>query len=69
MIRLVTGIATKARLSGNMFPNLKTCENGLSNFSENMTIVAIKLLELTRIHKIDKFIVIYFNFVGFWGPL
>ena len=48
MIRLVTGIATKPRLSGNMLPNIKTCENGWSNFSGNLRIVALKLLELTR---------------------
>ena len=32
----------------NMFPNIKTCENRCSNFSENLRIVALKLLELTR---------------------
>ena len=47
MVRLVTGIATKPYLSGNIFANIKTCENGLSNFSENLKIIALKLLELT----------------------
>ena len=47
-IQLVTGIATKQRLSGNKFTNIKTCENGRSNFSENMRIVALKLFELTQ---------------------
>ena len=45
---LVTGTATKPRLSGNMLPNIKTCENGWSNFSETVWIVVLKLLELTR---------------------
>ena len=49
MIRLVTGIATKPSLSGNMFPNIKTFENRRSNFSGNLRTVALKLLELTRI--------------------
>ena len=40
LIRLVTGIGTKPRLSGNMLPNIKTCENGWSNFSENLRSVA-----------------------------
>ena len=35
-------------MSGNMLQNLKTCENGLSNFSENLRIVALKLLDLTQ---------------------
>ena len=37
----VTGTATKSRLSGNMLPIKKTCENGWSNFSENLRIVAL----------------------------
>ena len=32
-----------------MFPNIKTCENGWSNFSENLRLVALKLIELTRL--------------------
>ena len=40
--------ATKPRLSGNMFPNINTCENGWSNFSGNLRVVATKLLELTQ---------------------
>ena len=35
LIQLVTGIATKQPFSRNMLPNIKTCENGWSNFSEN----------------------------------
>ena len=49
MIRLVTGIATNPWLSGNMFTNIKTCENGWSNFSKNLRIVALKLLEFNAI--------------------
>ena len=48
LIQLVTGIATKPWLSWNMCPNIKTCENGSSNFSENLRIVAQKSIELTR---------------------
>ena len=45
---LMTGTATKPWLSGIMLPNIKTCENRWSNFSENLRIVDLKLLELTR---------------------
>ena len=45
---LVTATTTKPWLSGNMFPNIKTCVNGWSNFSENLRIVVANLLELTR---------------------
>ena len=31
-----------------MLPNKKTCQNGSLNFSANMRVVAIKLLELTQ---------------------
>ena len=33
---LVTGIATKLQFLGNVLPNIKTCETGWSNFSENL---------------------------------
>ena len=46
--RNLTGTTTKPRLSRSMLPNIKTCENGWSKFSENLRIVALKLLELTR---------------------
>ena len=69
LTQLVAGIATKPWLSGNMFPNIKICENGWSNFSNNLRIVALKLLELTRLyHQIYQCKVIYFNFVGVGGP-
>ena len=45
---LVTGTETKQWLSGKMLPNINTCENEWSNFSENLRIVALKLLELIR---------------------
>ena len=44
LIKLVTGIATNSLLSGNKLPNVKTCEYGWSNFSENPRVRAIKLL-------------------------
>ena len=31
-----------------MFPNIKTCENGWPNFSVNLSVVVIKLRELTQ---------------------
>ena len=48
------------RLSGNMVPNINTCENGLSNFSTNLRVVAIKSLELT--HFASPNLSICFNF-------
>ena len=64
--QLVTGIATKPRLAGNILPNIKTSENGRSNFTENFRMVALKLLELTRFLSQNQSI--YFNFVRFWDP-
>ena len=63
---LVTGTATKPRLSGNMLQNINTCENRWSNFSENFKIVALKLHELTRSVLSNQSI--YFNFVRWRGP-
>ena len=48
LIQLVTGIASKPWLSGNMLPTIKPCENGWSNFPENLRVVAIKFIELTQ---------------------
>ena len=70
MILLVTGIATKPLLSVNMFPKIKTCENGRSNFSKNLRIVALilmlrfsnflrNLIELTRFLSPNLSIYIY----------
>ena len=47
-----------------MLPNINRCENGLSNFSENLRIVAIKLCKLTRFLSLN--LSIYFNFVRCW---
>ena len=44
-----------------MLRNIKTCENGWSNFSENLRSIALKFLE--SYHQIYKFTVIYFNLV------
>ena len=49
------------RDSGNMLPNMSTCENGWSKFSENLKIVILKLLELTRFASPTQ--LIYFHFV------
>ena len=46
---LLIGTATKPRLSGYMLPNINTFENGCWYFSENLRIVALKLLELTQL--------------------
>ena len=64
---LVTGTATKPRLSGNMSPNIITCENGSSNFSNNLRVVTIKLFELTQFASPN--VTIHFYFVPCWGPL
>ena len=60
------GTATKPRLSGNMLPNINTCENWCWYISENLRILALKLLELTQFASSN--LAIYFNFV-WWGPL
>ena len=64
---LVTGTTTKPRLSGNMFLNIKTCGNGLSDFSENLRVTALKMLEFTRF--LSPNLSIYFNFVRCWGSV
>ena len=46
---------------------INTCENGWSNFSENLRSVALKLFELTRFASPDQSI--YFNFVRCWGSV
>ena len=62
LIQLVTGIVTKPRFSVNRMPNKKTHKNRWSNFSENLRVVAIKLLELTKFAASN--LSIYFHFVG-----
>ena len=69
LIMIVTGIATKLRLSRNMFPNIKTCKNRWSDFSKNLRIVALKLLKLTWFLSPNLSVVIYCNFVWFWDPM
>ena len=58
---LVTGTATKPWPSGDMSPNLNTCENGWSNFSENVRIVTLTLFELTLFTSPNQSM--YLNFV------
>ena len=58
--KLATDIGTKLRLSGNMLPNIKACYCGWQNFSENLRVVAIKLLELTQFASPNHF---FLNFV------
>ena len=65
MIHLVTGIATKPRLSGNTLRNINTCENWFSNLSHNLNVVAIKLIELTMYAW--QYISISFYFERCWG--
>ena len=67
LIKLVTGMTTKPWLSGNMLPNINTCENLWSNFSENRIVVEIKLLELTLFA--SPYLTIYFYFIQCWGLL
>ena len=47
-IDLVTGTPTKPYLSGNMLPNINTCENGWSNFSENLRIARVNSIRITK---------------------
>ena len=68
LFELVTGAEMKPRLSRNMLPNINTCENEWSNFwmgengcSANLTVVSLKLLELTQFAWPN--LSIYFNFV------
>ena len=51
LFEIVTGIATKPWLSRNMLPNIKTCENGWSNLSENQSVMAIARVNSIRIIK------------------
>ena len=48
LFELVTGTEMKPWLSRNMLPNINTCENGWLNFSANLRVVSLKLLELTQ---------------------
>ena len=44
-----TGTAMKPWLSGNMFPNIKTCEHLWSNFSKKITNRGIKIVRVNSI--------------------
>ena len=48
LFELVTCTEMKPWLSRNKVPNINTCENGWSNFSANLRVVPLKLLELTQ---------------------
>ena len=61
LFELVTGTETKPWLSRNMLPNINTCGNGWSNFSVNLKVVSLKLLELTQFAW--PTLSIYFNFL------
>ena len=46
---------------------INTCENGCSNFSANLRVVTIKLLELTEFASPN--LSIYSNFILVWGSV
>ena len=48
MFKLVTHTATKPWLVRKMLPNINTWENLWSNFSSNVRVLTLKLLELTQ---------------------
>ena len=50
-----------------MLPNINTSENECWYFSEDLKIVALKLLELTQLT--SPKVSIYFNFVWRWGTV
>ena len=60
LVELVTGTEMKPWLSRNMLPNINTCENGWSNFSANLRVLSLNLLELTQFAWPN--LSIYFNF-------
>ena len=57
----VTSTLMKPWLSRNMLPKINTCENGWSNFSANLRVVSLKLLELAQFAWPN--LSIYFNFL------
>ena len=61
LFKLVTGTEMKPWLSRNMLPNVNTCENGWSNFSANLRVVSLKLLQSTQF--VWPNLSIYFNFL------
>ena len=60
LFELVTGTEMKLWLSQNILPNINTCENGWSNFSTNLRVVSLKLLELTQFAWPNFLIYLYF---------
>ena len=62
MFELVTGTARRQGLSGNILPNINTSKNGWSNFSANLSVVALKLFELTQFAAPNQSI--YSHFLG-----
>ena len=58
---------TVTTLRKHMLPNINTCENGWSNFSENLRVVTIKLLELTQFASPN--LSVYFNFALVLGSV
>ena len=61
LFELVTGTEMKPWLSRNMSPNINTCENGWSNFSANLRVMSLNLLELTQFAWQNRSF--YFNFL------
>ena len=61
LFELVTGTQIKPWLTRNMLPNINTCKNGWSNFSANLRVGSVKLLELTQFALPN--LSIYFNFL------
>ena len=60
LFELVTGTEMKPWLSRNMLININACENGWSNFSANLRVLSLKLLELTQFARPN--LSIYINF-------
>ena len=60
---ILTDTATKLWHSGNMTPNMKTCESWWLNFSENFRIVASKFLESSRYLSPDLSIYCYLLYI------
>ena len=61
LFELVIGTEMKPWLSRKMLPNINTCGNRWSNFSANLRVVSLKLLELTQFTWPN--LSIYFNFL------
>ena len=53
LFHLVIGTATKHCLSGDMLPYIESSKNEWYNFSENLGIEALKLLDLTQFYSLN----------------